>query len=174
MMSYMRKNIVFPLMIIILALIIYFDTFKNEFTFDDYREIVNNSMIKSQNWGQLGRAYLPGPGKIKPPGRFFSLLTYSLNYAVGRINPFGYHLVNILLNSGICLLIYLVSLDLITGKHRLSFLPALIFTCQPIHSEVVAAAVERAEILSSFCFLLALRLFLRNTSSEYSKWSPAY
>ena len=168
------KTILMPAAIVVLSLCLYAPGLRNEFTFDDFPEIVDNPLIRDLDWGALWQAYLPGPGKVRPPGRFFPLLTFSVNYAVAGTEPFGYHLVNILLNGGVCLLVYLVGLELFPGEYRLSFLTALLFASHPVHSEVVAAAVGRSELLSSFCFLSAVLLYWRNTRGERAGWSAGY
>jgi len=168
------EKILLPTVLVVFSLLLYAATLENGFAFDDYREIVDNPLIETLDWGRLAQAYLPGPGKVRPPGRFFPLLTFSLNYAVSGFEPLGYHLVNILLNGGICLLVYLMGLELFPQQPRLSFLTAVLFAAHPVHSEVVAAAVGRAELLSSFCFLLALLLYWRNAGRERAGWSPGY
>lgn len=78
----------------------------------------------------------------------------------------GYHLVNVILHACISLLIYAVGLELFPGRRRLAFLSASLFACHPIHADVVASVVGRDELISSFCFLLVLLIYLRSTSSE--------
>ncbi len=167
-------RLVFPAIIVALSIGIYANTLPNEFTFDDDREIVNNPLIKSLDWRQIWLAYLPGPGKIPPPGRLASFIAFSLNYAAGGLNPIGYHLVNIILHACVSLLIYAVTLNLFPHRFRLSFLTGVFFACHPVHTEVVAAAVGRAELLAASCSLLAIRIYLRKTPFALSGRSGGY
>ena len=166
--------IALPLIIVALSLAVYSNTLLNGFTFDDLREIVNNRLIHNFDWKEFIAAFTPGPGKSEPPGRPVPLLTFAGNYALGGLNPVGYHLGNVILHAGISLLIYLVGLELFPGRRRLSFLLAVLFGCHPIHSEIVAAAVGRAELISSLCFLAVLLVYLRKTGSDYSERSISY
>jgi len=164
--SRFRQAIIFPLIIVALSLLTYGNTIDNGFTYDDLREIVNNRLIQDFDWKEFVLAFSPGPGKPEPPGRPVPLLTFALNYAADGLAPIGYHLLNVILHAGISLLIYAVGRELFPGRRRLSFLTAAFFACHPVHADVVAAAVGRAELISSFCFLLVLLVYLKSTSSE--------
>ncbi len=157
------KTVALPLIIFLLSLLIYSNTLYNGFTYDDIREIVNNRLIRGFDWKEFALTFSPGPGKPEPPGRPVPLLTFAVNYAIGGPNPVGYHLVNLLLHAGVSLLIYAVGRVIFPHRRRLSFLVAGFFACHPVHADVVAAAVGRAELISSLCFLLVLLVYLRRT-----------
>jgi len=161
-----REKIVFPVIIIILSLSIYANTIFNEFTFDDYREIVNNRLVAEFSAGKFISAFTPGPGKPEAPGRPVPLITFALNHAIGGLDPVGYHLVNVILHASVSLLIYAVGRELFPARPRLSFLTAAFFACHPVHGDVVASVVGRDELISSFCFLLTLLVYLRSTFAE--------
>jgi len=168
------QRFVLPVIIVILSILIYGNILLNGFTFDDFREIVNTPLVTAFNGREFLEAFTPGPDKPEPPGRPIPLLTFSLNYYLGGLNPLGYHLVNLILNAAVSLLIYWVCLEIFPGKTRLSFLTAIFFACHPIHSEIVAAAVGRSELISSLCYLSVLLIYLRTTGSDYSKRSLSY
>ena len=154
---------IFPAIVVALSLGVYGNTLFNDFTFDDYREIVNNPLLRDFEWKNFALTFSPGPGKPEPPGRPVPLLTFAGNYAIGGLNPAGYHLVNLILHAGVSLLIYAVGRVIFPDRRRFSFLVAAFFACHPVHADVVAAAVGRAELISSFCFLLVLLLYLKRT-----------
>jgi len=158
-----------PLIIVFLSLLIYSNTLLNGFTYDDLREIVNNRLIHDFDWEEFINVFTPGPGKPEPPGRPVPLLTFAVNYAISGLNPVGYHLVNLLLHAGVSLLIYAVGIVIFPDRRRLSFLAAAFFASHPVHGDVVAAAVGRAELISSFCFLLVLLIYLRRTPTPNSE-----
>ncbi|XP_035221458.1 protein O-mannosyl-transferase TMTC3-like [Stegodyphus dumicola] len=81
------------------------------------------------------------------------VLTYRVNYYFHKLQPFGYHLTNIVLHSVVCLL-YMRICAMFVPKTT-AFLAALLFVVHPIHTEAVTGVVGRAEILSSLFFLLA-------------------
>ncbi|MDP8248491.1 MAG: tetratricopeptide repeat protein [Candidatus Tritonobacter lacicola] len=170
-----RRQIIIPILIILfLSLLIYSNTLLNGFTYDDTREIVNNSLIQEFDWGEFVSAFFPGAAGPDPPGRAVPLFTFAVNYGIGGLNPAGYHLVNVVLHALISLLIYAVGRELFPDRQRLSFLVAALFACHPVHADVVAAAVGRSELISSFCFLLALLIYLRKTASELSRRTTVF
>ncbi|XP_065305258.1 protein O-mannosyl-transferase Tmtc3-like isoform X4 [Dermacentor albipictus] len=95
--------------------------------------------------------------------RPLTVLTFRLNFAVHGLDPFGYHLVNLLLHALVCLLYHRMCLMLLPGWT--SLLAALLFSAQPIHTEAVTSIVGRAELLSAVFFLGALLFYIRHGAS---------
>ncbi|XP_064470417.1 protein O-mannosyl-transferase Tmtc3-like [Ornithodoros turicata] len=90
--------------------------------------------------------------------RPLTVLTYRINYAVHGLEPFGYHLVNVLLHCFVCILYHRTCLSLVPSFT--SFLAALLFSVHPIHTEAVASVVGRAELLCALFFLCALYFYI--------------
>ncbi len=85
-------------------------------------------------------------------------LSFRLNYLVGGLDPFGYHLVNILLHA--------IASGLVTfTANRLfeRFLPTLLaglfFALHPVHTEAVAGIVGRADVGACVFFLLSFNCY---------------
>lgn len=157
-----------------LAALVYANTLGNGFVYDDFREIVNNPAIRSLSLASLSSCVFPGPDGRPPPGRAVPLVTYALNYAVHGLRPEGYHLVNILLHAAVSLLVYSVTLALFPSRRPLAFLTGAFFAVHPVHADVAASVVGRSELISSLCFLLALRIYLAATPAAGKGWSWAY
>jgi tetratricopeptide (TPR) repeat protein len=97
-------------------------------------------------------------------------LTLGANYALGGMNPWGYHLVNLLLHAASAVLFYLAARRLISvaregyGEPALSAgaaLAALLFAVHPLRVESVVWVTERRDVLSVFFFLLSALGYLR-------------
>jgi Flp pilus assembly protein TadD len=90
-------------LICIVTFFSYANVLNGEFQFDDRYTIIENDSIKNLdsplriNW--LER-FLSG-------GRPVTDFTFSLNYRWGRLDVFGYHLVNILIHIGVVIVVYL-------------------------------------------------------------------
>lgn len=104
--------------------------------------------------------------------RPLTVLTFRLNFAVHGIDPFGYHIVNLLLHALVCLLYHRMCLTLLPGWT--SLLAALLFSTHPIHTEAVASVVGRAELLSAVFFLSALLFYIRSGGSTCGPKTPSH
>ena len=74
----------------ILTLIIYHNIFQAPFVLDDAVDIVDNSQIRSLS------NFFPFTSLLGP--RAIVRFTFALNYQFGKLNVFGYHLVNVLIH----------------------------------------------------------------------------
>lgn len=85
-------------------------------------------------------------------------VSYAVNYALGGLEPFGYHLANLLLHWANAVLLFLL-VATVSRRPLLATSAALLFAAHPITSESVAWAAARSELLAgTFCLgaLLAL------------------
>ena len=95
-------------------------------------------------------------------------LTFALDHAVWGMNPFGYHLTNVVLhglNAGLFFLIVMRLLARATewpeGMRRVAGVVAtLFFAVHPLRAESVAWVTERRDVLSGFFFLLSVLGYL--------------
>jgi hypothetical protein len=98
--SYTKKNILGILSIAILATIIYSNTFDASFHFDDTPSIVENYAIHRFDLKEI----------FTKSSRPILDLTFALNYYFGKINVFGYHLVNLMLHIANGVMLYFILL----------------------------------------------------------------
>lgn len=157
------QTILFPLVVIILSILIYSNTFHNDFVYDDFRGVVDNALVRSFSFSKCLQVYSKQPGQTSPPARVIPLITYAVNYAIHGLKPYGYHLVNVLLHGLISLLIYGIGLQLFPGRPLLAFITAALFAVNPIHTDVVDPVSGRSELLAAFCLLLSLWIYLKKT-----------
>ncbi|OGT98065.1 MAG: hypothetical protein A2X80_08910 [Geobacteraceae bacterium GWB2_52_12] len=169
------------LLIVMMALVAYANTFSVPFIFDDETSIVRNEVIHNLDNFLTNRS-----GYDSMPNRYVAYLSFALNYYVGGMNVVGYHVVNLVIHIANGLLVYaLVGLTLRTPffvrgsdsdtlrsydpTHRSSlamhhFLPlfaALLFICHPIQTQAVTYIVQRITSLATLFFLASLVLHVR-------------
>lgn len=85
------------------------------------------------------------------------VLTFRLNYLLGGFQPWGYHLVNVLLHCLATTLIVKVARHVLP-KSRTPVGPAvtgLLFASHPLHTEAVAGIVGRADLAACILYLLS-------------------
>ncbi|KAH9508650.1 Protein O-mannosyl-transferase tmtc3 [Bulinus truncatus] len=99
--------------------------------------------------------------------------TFRFNYALGELDPFGYHLLNVNLHAIVCIMFMRVCIMFMS--ETTSFLSALLFAVHPIHTEAVTGVVGRAEALSSIFFLGAFLFYSKSTGyREKTKWRELF
>ncbi|MBN8725277.1 MAG: tetratricopeptide repeat protein [Acidobacteria bacterium] len=153
--------------IILVTLITFTNTLLNGFVYDDISIVQNNSSINALSkipnlflqgyWGENNRNGLYRP---------ITVVTYSLNYAINGLEPYGYHLVNIIIHIINSLLVYWIVKHYSESK-LLSIFTALLFSVHPVHSEAVAAIYGRAELLAAMFLLIAWVYYLKSLTSKY-------
>lgn len=148
-----------PILIMLLGMAIYSNTFPGCFFPDDIKIVVNNHLIQSLDIRSIFTSDYWGPGAGTGLFRPVTILSYALNNLVLGHEPWSYHLVNVLLHGVISALLYILlrSWGLSVGR---SWLAAALFAVHPIHTEVINEVVGRAELLVAL-FVLAGLWFAR-------------
>ena len=96
-------------------------------------------------------------------------ITYAVDYQFSGLNPFGYHISNIILHILTSLLIYL-TISALSGNSRIAFFAALLFAVHPVHTDSVAYISGRRDILSTLFYILGFYLFLESRKKKKSKF----
>uniref|UniRef100_A0A672G7T0 Uncharacterized protein n=1 Tax=Salarias fasciatus TaxID=181472 RepID=A0A672G7T0_SALFA len=100
-------------------------------------------------------------------------LSFRLNHAVGGLEPWGYHLVNVALHGAVTGLFTCLA-RLLLGGGLWSLLAGLLFASHPIHTEAVAGVVGRADEGAALFFLLSLLCYVRHCGlrGHAGPWRP--
>ena len=144
-----------------LILLIVFGAFssclKNGFVnWDDDNYIVNNTAISSVSTANLKNIFSSFfVGHYQP----LTILSYALDYHFYKLNPYHYHLTNLILHLLNSLLVFYL-IYLLSGNIIVSFITAILFGLHPLHVESVAWVSERKDVLYSFFFLLSCITYL--------------
>ena len=145
----------------------------NDFVnWDDPMNFLNNPNYRGLGWKQLRWMYTSSlMGHWVP----LTWMTLGLDYSVWGMNPFGYHLTNVLLHATNAAVFYFVARRLLgkamTGLegvplHLGAGMAALFFALHPLRAESVAWVTERRDVLSGLFFLLTILLYLRTCEAE--------
>jgi protein O-mannosyl-transferase len=158
------------------------NSFDGAFVFDDHTSIAENPTIH-RLW-PLSTVLSPPRGGHTVEGRPLLNLSLAINYALGGLNVWGYHAVNlgIHLLAGLtlfCIVRRTLLLESLRDRFEkastgLALAVALIWTLHPLQTESVTYIVQRAESLAGLLYLLALYCFLRSVDSPRSAaWRAA-
>ncbi|HUJ79957.1 MAG TPA: tetratricopeptide repeat protein [Nitrospiria bacterium] len=149
------------LLLALLGLIVYSNTFSSPFQFDDHPAIVNNPAVK-----HFSSLLLSG-------SRVVTYLSFAINYHLGGLQVAGYHAVNLLIHVLNGFLVYALVSGLVSTprvqpapftpaqSHWLAFATALLFVAHPVQTEAVTYLYQRATSLTALFYLLAVVCYLR-------------
>ena len=155
--------------ILILAFAVYANTLVNGFVYDDHHQLEENPYAHSSQYvGKIFTstvwAFQSEEGKTN---YYRPLMTfgYLLGNKAFQSLPYGFHLVNILLNCVVVGLVFLLCARL-SGDETVALAAAAFFALHPIHTEVVAWIAAVPELELAIFYLTSFILFLRLSSVE--------
>ncbi len=151
-----------PLILLALvAFVVFANSLGGDFVYDDNRQILRNPLI--QDSILYGKALLSDVWAFKGDGTIAASNYYRptfvawliLNFKVFGASPFGWHLTNLLLHIGVCLLCFLL-LRRWNVSQNTAFAISLIFAVHPVHTESVAWISGSPDLLFALTFLCSL------------------
>jgi protein O-mannosyl-transferase len=123
---------------------------------DDPFYIEHNPYIRDLSWRGIYEIF----SNIIVTNYFpLQILSYAVDFRIWQLQPFGYHLHNLLLHILNAVLIFLL-LKKIFSQPWVSFLAALLFALHPVNVESVTWVAERKNVLSMAFMLLSLGAYL--------------
>ncbi len=164
-----------PAVIVALGVLSYLNSLHTPFIFDDRYHIVENLRIR-QLW--------PPWEILTHSSRPVIHLSLALNYALGGLDPWGYHAFNICIHVLAALVLYgIVRATFLSDSLRqrwghaatpLAGLIAAIWLVHPIQTESVTYTIQRGESLMGLFYLLTLYCVIRlNRSPHGTAWGAA-
>jgi len=152
-------------LLVAVVFVSYFPALNAGFIWDDEDYVTHNPVIRTadglwQIWTE--------PTSLP---QYYPLVhtTYWIEYHLWELDPFGYHLVNIVLHALGCVLLFAVLRAL---GIPLAFLAAALFALHPVHVESVAWITERKNVLAGFFYFAALLAWLRWRPIDRDGTSP--
>jgi tetratricopeptide (TPR) repeat protein len=165
-----------PAIIVAAGIVAYLNSLHAPFIFDDRWHIVENVRIR----------------RLWPPGEILTHssrpvvhLSLALNYALGGLNPWGYHAFNVGIHILAALILYgVLRRTFLSSPLRprwgaaapwLAGLTALIWLVHPLQTESVTYTIQRGESLMGLFYLLTLYSLIRLDGSPLNAiaWKAA-
>ncbi len=157
-----RRETVTLLLLFLLAFLPYLNTLFNDFVYDDHLQVVENPYVHSFRF--LRQIFtttvwsFQGAQGVTNYFRPLMTLGYLLTYKIAGPIPFGFHLVNLVLNAIAVLLVFYL-LRSFSGE-RVALIGAALFALHPIHSESVAWIAAVTDLELTVFYLATFLLFL--------------
>ncbi|OGG03553.1 hypothetical protein A2W14_03145 [Candidatus Gottesmanbacteria bacterium RBG_16_37_8] len=158
----------FLVIIYLVGLTVYSNSFKGEFVFDDFTSVVSQENInKLTDIPTIWNSHKT---------RFIPFLTYAVNYRFNNFDPWGYHLVNFTIHIfNAFLLFFTVRIiqripvfrnNLLAKSKLLPFIAALIFTVHPVQTQAVNFISQRSALITFFFYLITIYFYLQSKMAK--------
>ncbi len=148
-------------LIALVAVGTYINAVPNGFALDDLAIVYANPSVKHLEWTAIwSQNYWPA--EEAPPDVLYRPLTiwsYLVNQTLAPGAAWTFHLTNVALHAVVCVMVALLAWRFF-HRRSVAFLSGLLFAVHPIHSEVVANTVGRAELLAAIWSLAAMLVLL--------------
>jgi protein O-mannosyl-transferase len=156
-------------LLLVAGFLAYCNSFQGVFLLDDKPMIVDNAAIRQLT--PISKFIFEG-GLRKLP-----TLSFAANYALGGLDPTGYHYVNVAIHllTAVCLfglLAVTFSSPIWPDAQRsqavlFAFLISLLWVVHPLNTQAVDYVVQRIESMMGLAFLLFLLLYASSHGSRY-------
>jgi Flp pilus assembly protein TadD len=162
-----------PILAVVLAFVAFLPALRAGFVnWDDEASFLTNTAYRGLGWTELRWAFTTTLlGHWSP----LVWVTWSLNWCLGGLEPWGYHFGNVLIHSASVALVWLIAYRLLgvaSGESASSAttaagatVAALVWGLHPLQVEAVAWASARRDLLCGFFYLLAVLAYLRGIAS---------
>jgi Tfp pilus assembly protein PilF len=127
---------------------------------DDHFLVTQNLAIRGVNLENLKTIFTTFDPELYIP---LTILSFQLNYLVGGLDPFGFHLTNLLIHATNALLVFWVLL-LLTKRRGVAMFCGMLFAVHPLFTQVVVWITGRKDLLSTFFYLLSFATYLLHRS----------
>jgi tetratricopeptide (TPR) repeat protein len=175
--SWMSRSYVPYIIILLFSTGIYFNSLWDKYAIDDTLVLTDNKFtlqgfggihdIMTKDafvgfFGERGSSLVSG-GRYRP----LSMVTLAIEVQFFGLNPFISHLVNIILFTLTCLLLYRILSDILPKRKNtafyltIPFIATMLYAGHPIHTEAVTNIKGRDEIMGMLFSLLALFAAIR-------------
>ncbi len=154
---------------------VYANTLSNGFVYDDHLQIEKNGWLTSfANVPEILTSHVYGfKPELKVTGSYRPLfmLAYLFEYSAFGVEPWGWHLVNVILHAFSVVMVFLIADRLTRGGRKEAgapsvslvapFIAALLFAAHPAHNEPVAWVACVPELSYTALYLVALHISAR-------------
>ena len=175
-----------PLVIILLSVLAFLPALQNGFVdWDDSANLIGNSRYRGLGWTELRWMFSTLHMSNYRP---LAWMTFGMDYVLWGMEPFGYHLTNLLFHAANAVVVYFIALRLLRlgmpvepGEVSVRLgagFAALLFAIHPLRVETVAWASARNDVVSGLFYLLTILFYLRanagaQTVSGRRRWMMA-
>lgn len=155
---------------------IYYNSLNGEFVFDDESVVQNN--ISIQSLSGIPKFFTADEGFHKVIGRYYRPIistSYAIDYAIWGLDPYGFHLTNIIIHIISSILLFFILEHLFKKNKKsvfFSFVGAMIFAVHTVHTEAVTWISGRTDSIVTLFFFTSFLFYIKYSDEEKSNTSP--
>ncbi len=164
-------------LLVLLVLIAYRPTLRSDFVaLDDYQYVVDNEMVRQPSLGGVYRVFseILHPSTVKGYYQPLTMISLMIDSCLAgttsrSIDPYVYHLTNVLFHAATTVLVFLWVRRFIGGL-AIPFLMAMLFSLHPIQVESVAWISQRKTVLATFFAVAAIIAYVDSVQHHSRRW----
>ncbi|MFW6011016.1 MAG: hypothetical protein ACOC8Q_00730, partial [Desulfosalsimonas sp.] len=162
-------------LIFVLLVVVYANSFKGTWIFDDTPNILENSHVhvESLDFESLKNSIYNHNEKI---GRPLAFLSFGINYYFGKTDPFGYHLVNFAVHFLTACFLFLLIIKTLNlpllrdaySRHAYSIalLAVVFWAIHPLQVTAVTYIVQRMASMAGLFYVMCMYFYVLGRTSE--------
>jgi tetratricopeptide (TPR) repeat protein len=163
--------------LLLLLLVTYGNSSKGVWVFDDEPNIVENKYVhlKTLDWENIQKTFYGiDQKKISRPVAYF---TFGINYYFGQLNPFGYHIVNILIHYCASIFLFLFiyrTLNLPrlkeeygSSSYAIALLATFFWAASPVNVTALTYIVQRMASMAGMFYIMSMYFYLAGRINEH-------
>jgi tetratricopeptide (TPR) repeat protein len=172
-----KKNLTVFLFLFLFVFCAYSTNYDASWHLDDYPNIIDNPRINIKDFRlkNFKEALFSGYDEGRYSGgrmyRPVPMLTFALNWYIGKDNVLGYHIVNNAIHLVTTFFMFLTVLNLLMspnlkGKYQgseysIAFLSVMLWAVNPIQTQAVTYIVQRMTSLGSMFYIIGIYFYLK-------------
>lgn len=154
-----------PALLVAAACIAFGNGLSGGFVWDDFFTVVRNTRTH-------GISHLPGLlgwGDEPLRYRFLRDLSYVLDYSISGLNPFVYHVLNLVYHCVTTLLVFGL-IRRVSRNRTVAMWAGLLFAVHPLQVDVVTYISGRRDVLCTLFYLASVLAYIRFRDSGRARW----
>lgn len=164
--------------------LVYANSFRGDWLFDDFFNIVENPNIQMKSFSpeEIKRSLFAL--STEKPTRPLAYFSFALNYYFGGLDVFGYHLINFIIHYLAAIFLFLfiyntLKLPRIKDDYKfiaypVALLATFFWALHPIHVTSVTYIVQRMASMAGMFYILSMYFYLKARTSEKTGISIAF
>lgn len=157
-------------------LVIYGNSLNGAWQFDDEPSIVNNQSVhlKSLDWESIRKTFYGF--EQKKISRPVAYLSFGLNYCVGGLDPFGYHVVNLIIHCLAAIFLFLFVYRTLNlprlqtsygpTSYHIALLTAFFWAVNPVQVTTVTYIVQRMASMVGLFYIMSMYFYLLGRTAD--------